>query len=259
MAAAGLISLPPAWTRKIDIAHSASRIKIMAIHFQSQEFITWVFKRLRPRFGEKPQRKDRDLTAILIRTVLSQNTNDRNRDRAYLNLKRKFPRWEHLLAARQSEIERAIRVGGLSRQKAKRIKDILAGIKKDKGKFDLSFLCRSQVDDARKYLLGFKGIGEKTAAVVLLFGCGMPLFPVDTHILRVTKRLGVLPPKTTAEKAHQLLAPLVPGELCYELHLNLIQEGRKICHARKPECPACPLNTRCLYYRKVWKINERAA
>ena len=221
--------------------------------------MVWIFKQLRRRFGEKRPRREKDLMSLLVLTVLSQNTNDVNRDRAFANLKAAFPTWESLLAGRQSEIEKAIRVGGLGRQKARRLKEILAGIKKDRGGFSLSFLCTLPLEKAREYLLGFKGVGEKTAAGTLLFGCGIPVFPVDTHILRVSKRLGLLPASTNAQKAHARLGAMVPPEMNYELHLNLIAHGRKICHARKPECPVCPLNTRCLYYLKAWKKHDRAA
>ena len=150
-------------------------------------------------------------------------------------------------------------MGGLSRQKSIRIKQILNQIKNQRENLDLSFLCKMNKEEARDYLLGFKGVGEKTAAVVLLFGCGMPLFPVDTHIFRVTGRLGILPSESNPEKAHQVLGAMVPAGSCYELHLNLIEHGRSICKARKPYCPICPLNTRCKYYLTVWKKDERAA
>jgi len=231
----------------------------MSVKAGSKNYMAWIAGSLRKRFGAKVMSREKDLVSILVKTVLSQNTNDRNRGRAYANLKRKFPRDKELLAAKTGEIAKAIRVAGLNRQKAVRLKTILRRIKKERGKLDLSFLCKMSRDNARRYLLGFKGIGEKTAAVVLLFGCGMPAFPVDTHILRVSKRLGILPEKTTADQAHQILGAMVPARLCHELHLNLIALGRIICHPRKPDCPVCPLNKRCKYYLKLWKKYERAA
>jgi endonuclease III len=225
---------------------------------KSAKLTNWVFKRLREQFGNKNPSRQKDLTSLLVLTVLSQNTNDLNRDRAFKNLKQKFPKWQDLLEARSGEIEKAIRVGGLSKQKAARIKDILLRINGERGNLDLSFLCRMPMQDAQKYLLGFKGIGEKTAAVVLLFGCGMPAFPVDTHIFRVSKRLGLIPQKANEKKAHQVIAALVPSNDCYELHLNMIELGKKICKARKPECPICPLKSRCPYYAHTVK-NEPAA
>lgn len=218
----------------------------------------WVFKRLRSEFGEKTTCREKDLVSLLVLTVLSQNTSDLNRDRAFKNLRRKFPRWDDLLKARLSETEKAIRVGGLSKQKAGRIKEILARIEKERHSLNLSFLCKMPVNDARDYLLGFKGIGEKTAAVLLLFGCGMPVFPVDTHIFRVSRRLGIVPQKASEKKAHQILGALVPKNACYELHLNMIALGKKICHPRKPECHICTLKQRCWSHAQTVK-NERAA
>ena len=225
---------------------------------KSAKLLAWVFKRLRERFGKKTGARQKDLISVLVLTVLSQNTNDLNRDRAFANLRQKFPKWPDLLKAPAHEIEKTIRVGGLSRQKAARIKDILSRIKDERGNLDLSFLCGMTMQDAQKYLLGFKGIGEKTAAVLLLFGCGMPAFPVDTHIFRVSKRLGILPQKAFEKKAHQVLGALVAPEACHELHLNMIEHGKKICRARKPECPICPLKARCRYYAHTVK-NERTA
>lgn len=219
----------------------------MSLNHSSPKFMVWVASRLRKRFGAKVKRREKDLVQVLVKTVLSQNTNDLNRDRAYTNLQRQFPHTQDLLNAATGKIARTIRVAGLNRQKAVRLKAILHQIKIERGKLNLSFLCQMTREEARRYLLRFKGVGEKTAAVVLLFGCGMPAFPVDTHILRVSKRLGILPGKTTAEKAHQMLGAMVPDSLCYELHLNLISLGRTICRARKPDCPRCPLNTRCRY------------
>ena len=215
------------------------------------ERIHEIFKRLRKLFGEKKPRRERDLLGLLVRTVLSQNTNDLNRDRAYAELRAKFPTWEGLRQGRRSEIERAIRVGGLARQKSEWLKEILNRLETERGSLDLSFLCKMPAEAGREYLLGFKGIGEKTAAILVLFGCGKNAFPVDTHIFRVTQRLGLLPAKANVEKAHSILGAMVPAELAYEFHVNLIEHGRKICHARKPDCPICPLKERCKYYREV--------
>jgi endonuclease-3 len=217
---------------------------------EANERIYWIFKRLRKLFGEKKPRRERDLLGLLVRTVLSQNTNDLNRDRAYAELRAKFPSWEGLRKGRQSEIERAIRKGGLARQKSKWLKEILERLKRERHSLDLSFLGQMPTDAAREYLLGFKGIGEKTAAILLLFGCGRNAFPVDTHVFRVTQRLGLLPAKAKVAKAHSILGAMVPAELAYEFHVNLIEHGRKICHARKPECPVCPLKDRCKYCRE---------
>jgi endonuclease III len=238
---------------KIDKVLSRSKINLVKHIEKPAEFMTWVFKRLRTRFGKKNLRRQKDLISVLILTVLSQNTNDLNRDRAFEKLRQKFPRWQDLLKARTAEIEKAIRVGGLSRQKAARIKGILAKIDAERGNLDLSFLCKMDMAEAKNYLLGFKGIGLKTASVLLLFGCGMPAFPVDTHIFRVAKRLGVVGQKADEKKAHQILGQAVVPQACHEMHLNLIELGKKICHPRKPQCPVCPLNPRCRYYAQTEK------
>ncbi len=193
------------------------------------------------------------MTGLLVRTVLSQNTTDLNRDRAYQGLRKRFHNWEDLIGAKPSGLEKQIRSGGLAHQKSARLKQILGRIKSENGSLDLSFLCRMTMPQARDYLLSFKGIGDKTAAILLLFGCGKNAFPVDTHIFRVTGRLGLIPQKANVHQAHLLLADLVPAELAYEFHLNLIEHGRKICPARKPDCPICTLKGKCRSYIKMEK------
>ena len=226
----------------------------MRTHQKEAETISWIFYQLRSLYGEKSWRKEKDLVGLLVRTILSQNTNDRNRDRAYQSLWQKFPSWDLVLKAPVKEIEQAIRPAGLSRQKSRRIKEILKKIQAEQGKLDLSFLARLPEKQAKKYLLGFKGIGEKTASVLLLFGLGKSTFPVDTHILRISKRLGLVPKNADGKKAHQILGEMVPEKMAYELHLNLIEHGRNLCRARKPNCPLCPLKPRCEYYKNGAKI-----
>ncbi len=187
----------------------------------------------------------------LIITILSQNTNDKNRDIAYSRFRKKFRTWESARIAPLSSIERAIRPAGLSKSKSKSIKFALKRIKKERGAYSLAFLRKKPLEEARGYLLSFPGVGLKTAAVVLSFSLGKPAFPVDTHIFRVSKRLGLIPEKTTVEKAHELLEAAIPPEKRHSLHLLLIQHGRKICHARKPECPACFLREICAYKFKT--------
>lgn len=187
----------------------------------------------------------------LVRTVLSQNTNDRNRDRAWRSLRRRFPRWQDVLGAKRREVVAAIRVGGLARQKAGRIQALLRRVRESEGRYSLARVCRMPAEEAREYLLSFRGVGDKTAACVLLFACGRPAFPVDTHILRVSKRLGFIPEKADAHEAHEKLGRLVPKSKMYEFHLNLIAHGRAVCRARKPDCPVCCLKERCRFYRQV--------
>jgi endonuclease-3 len=184
---------------------------------------------------------------VLIETILSQNTNDQNRDKAYHGLKRRFPRWEDVLQAETKAIIQAIRPGGLAEQKAKRIGEILRWIKKREGKLSLAFLRRLDSEEIKEILGRLKGIGPKTVHCLLLFGLGREAFPVDTHVLRVGKRLGFIPKQIHAEKAHPWMAPLVPKGRSLFLHLNLIRFGREICKAITPQCDICFLNKECLY------------
>lgn len=189
----------------------------------------------------------------LILTILSQNTNDKNRDAAFRRLKERFPRWEMVLKAGAEEIEEAIRPGGLSRQKAYRILQILRWLKENYNSLNLDFICSLPVDEAMDLLLSLRGVGVKTASVVLLFTCGHPLFPIDTHIYRILKRLGIIPPKITTEKAFYLLAGRIPDSKALSLHLNIIQFGRSICQARSPKCQQCFLMNLCPYYVSISK------
>jgi endonuclease-3 len=196
-------------------------------------------------FGVPVRGVTKDPLSELIFTILSQNTTDSNRDRAYERLKNRFPRWEDVVPADASQIEEAIRVGGLGSQKSKRIKAILADIEQRTGRLSLDYLAELGPEEARRALLSFVGVGNKTAAIVLLFSLGMPAFPVDTHILRVTRRLGLIPPKADAAAAHEILGSAIPPEKYYPTHLNLIRLGRTICRPRSPRCPECPLLTLC--------------
>ena len=181
----------------------------------------------------------------LIATVLSQNTNDKNSGEGFRRLKKRFPKWDQAAAATVEQIAEPIRVAGLANQKSNAIKKILDRIKSDYGRYSLAPISRKATEAARAYLLSLPGVGAKTAACVLLFAYGMPVFPVDTHIHRVCKRLGLIGPGATADQAHYLLGAAVPPDLCYPLHLLIIQHGRRTCHARKPECAGCVLRSRC--------------
>jgi endonuclease-3 len=191
----------------------------------------------------------------LIGTVLSQNTTDANSSRAFEQLKARFSTWEEALRAKSSQIAAAIHSGGLGDIKARRIKRILSEIEQDRGRLDLKFLRGLPGSRARDYLMHLTGVGPKTAACVLLFSLGKPAFPVDTHVLRVSKRLGLLPPKTTMERAHAIYAALLDSgapqgmqwdrSAMLELHLGLVRHGREICHPRRPACDACSLLPLC--------------
>jgi endonuclease III len=181
----------------------------------------------------------------LVMTVLSQHTSDANTARAFTSLKARFPTWEGVLAAPAGEIADAIRSGGLADQKAPRIRQILAEVARREGGLDLSRL--DSLDDQRvdDYLRSLPGVGPKTAACVLAFSMGRYAFPIDTHVHRVALRLGWIPPGTSAERAHGELAPRVPPEIRYGLHMALVRHGRTVCKARMPRCNSCPLFDLC--------------
>jgi endonuclease-3 len=188
----------------------------------------------------------------LVSTILSQNTNDSNRDRAFEALKRRYPTWEAVRDAESQELIDTIRTAGLANQKGPRIQNALKEITDVQGAITLDFLGDLPPEEAKRWLLQFKGVGPKTAAIVLLFSLELPAFPVDTHIYRVTGRLGLRPMKLNAEQAHDYLAKLFPPDTYYTVHLNIIRLGREICRARKPNCPECPLQDLCEYYVQTY-------
>ena len=189
-----------------------------------------------------------DAISELVSTILSQNTNDGNRDLAFNRLRAALPTWEGVRGAPVEQIEAAIRPAGLAPHKAPRIKQALQFITQERGALELNFLKEMQVDEARAWLMQINGIGPKTAAIVLLFALGRAAFPVDTHIYRVTRRLGLVDAPLSVEKAHQALERLLDPALYYPFHLNVIRHGREICHARNPRCEICPLQVWCDYY-----------
>jgi endonuclease-3 len=193
----------------------------------------------------------------VVSTILSQNTNDLNRDRAFRALRERFPTWEAVRDAPRRAVVAAIRSGGLAEQKAPRIQGFLRAVTAEHGALDLDFLRRHPADEVQAWLRRFPGVGPKTAAIVMLFSLDMPAFPVDTHIYRVSGRLGLRPPKVSAEKAHSLLARLFRPEDYKDAHLNLIRLGREICQARRPACDRCPLTDLCDYYRTVVRPGRR--
>jgi len=202
-------------------------------------------------YGQREWRPRLDPLSELIFTILSQNTSDVNRDRAWVRLKARFPTWESVLAADAAEIAEAIRPGGLADIKAPRIQETLRTIKQEQGKFTLDFLAEMGVDEAKRWLTSLNGVGPKTAAIVLLFALGKPAFPVDTHVHRVSRRLGLIASKTSREQAHEVLEELLPPEIYYTFHLNLIAHGREVCQARRPRCEICVLREHCDYYQTI--------
>lgn len=196
----------------------------------------------------------------LIRTILSQNTNDVNRDRAYDNLCSRFPTWEDVMTADVMAIEEAIRVGGLSRQKSERIKNFLVQLHAERGGLSLDFMRELETNEAVEFLCQYKGIGIKTAYVTLAFALGREVFPVDTHILRIARRLGVLDEKVPFAMAHEVLGPLIQPRDRYAMHVLLIAHGRAVCKAARPLCGQCRILQLCPHGQRtmegVWNKGQ---
>lgn len=216
-------------------------------------------KRLRAHYGVPLPKPHHDPAGELVLTVLSQNTNDRNRDVAFSRLEERWPDWESVRAAPVEEIEAAIAPGGISKIKSARIKEILDRVATDplpegadpEGKWqrqreiDLDWMEHTPLDVSRDYLCTLPGVARKTAACVLLFAYGLPDIPVDTHVGRVGTRLGLFRPGASFEEMHDAITAWTPPELAHEEHVNLIRHGRQICHKRAPQCDVCPLADIC--------------
>jgi endonuclease-3 len=206
-----------------------------------------VHKRLLEFYGYPEWRNPLSPLDELVSTILSQNTNDINRDKAFEALIARFPTWEEARDAPLLEVQNAIRPAGLANQKGTRIQQVLRAITAERGELSLEFLRDFTDQEAYDWLVKFKGVGPKTATIVLQFSLGKPAFPVDTHVHRITGRIGLRPEKMNAEQAHPHLAKLFPPATYYAAHLNIIRLGREICAARKPNCPICPLQDLCDY------------
>ena len=206
-----------------------------------------ILRKLSRAYGSPRWNPSHDPLGELIATILSQNTSDVNSDRAYAALVTAYPTWAEVLRASPDDVAGVIRSGGLATLKSHRIQEILHTVKARHGRLNLDFLMEMPMPAARAFLGEFPGVGPKTIACVLLFACGHPAFPVDTHIYRVTTRLGLLPPGCTAERAHTVLEPLIPPAEVYRAHVNLIRHGRTICKARQPECRRCCIRMLCPY------------
>jgi endonuclease-3 len=209
-----------------------------------------VHRRLLEVYGDPSWRDNLPILDELISTILSQNTNDNNRDRAFINLKKTFNTWENVRDADENGVIEAIRSAGLANQKGPRIQKLLRQITAERGSLELDFLKEKSIEDAMSWLMQFNGVGPKTASIVLLFSLEKPAFPVDTHIQRVTGRIGLRPEKMNNEQAHRYLGDLFPPETYKSVHLNIIQHGRKVCHPHHPECEVCVLQSLCDYYQK---------
>jgi len=206
---------------------------------------------LMEKFGPPIWRPQLSPIGELISTILSQNTNDKNRDSAYENLLDRFQTWESVRDAPTDQVIETIKIAGLANQKGPAIQNALREITRSRGEIDLDFLRTMTSKQANEWLQKLKGVGPKTAAIVLLFSLNKPAFPVDTHVYRVTGRLGIRPEKMSAAKAHSFLAEQFHPDTYYPVHLNLIRLGRETCRARQPNCPDCPLNKICNYYENL--------
>jgi endonuclease-3 len=222
-----------------DPAHSNDSITDKALMIQEL---------LLQEYGPRPWQPGRDPLATLVGAILSQNTNDLNRDRAFKQMRERFPTWEEVRDAEPAELVEAIRPAGLANQKGPRIQNALQIITEQQGKLSLDFLADMEIEEAKRWLTAIKGVGPKTAAIVLCFALGKPAFPVDTHVHRVTKRLGLIGPKTTREQAHTTLEELLPVEIYYPFHINLIAHGRQVCKSQQPRCEVCVLQEHCDYF-----------
>ncbi len=208
-----------------------------------------VFRLLNELYGRPVWRSHAPPLDELVWTILSQATSDVNSGRAYRSLTASFPDWASVMNAPAEEVIAAIHSAGLSNTKGPRIQNALRAIYRERGELSLDFLGQMPLDEALAWLTSLEGVGIKTASIVLLFSLGRPAFPVDTHVHRVTGRLGLIPPRADANKAHGILSELGAPETYYPMHINLIRHGREICRARTPYCHICPLQDLCDYYR----------
>ncbi len=187
----------------------------------------------------------------LVSCILSQNTNDANRDRGFDALKARYPTWQDVVDAPTDDLIDTIRPAGLANQKGPRIQNALERIKDERGAYNIDFLADIPVAEAKSWLTSLGGVGPKTAAIVLCFAFNIPAFPVDTHVHRLSKRIGFIPEKTTADRAHVIMEAIVPPEDYFAFHIQLIRHGRTICKARNPLCAECPLQAHCDYYANL--------
>ncbi len=199
-------------------------------------------------YGELDWSRNQDGMDELISCILSQSTSDTNRDRAFARLKSSYESWHAVRHAALAELTDVIRPAGLANQKAPRIQEALATIHEKASEYSIDFLDDLPIEAAKAWLVSLKGIGPKTAAIVLCFAYGRPAFPVDTHIYRVSKRIGFIPEKLSANDAHPVMEAIVPAADYYQFHIQLIQHGRTTCHARKPACERCAITQRCDYF-----------
>lgn len=219
------------------------------IQAQRRRKYTQIAELLEDAYGYPQWRQHLPPVDELVSTILSQSTTDANRDMAFDALIARYPSWEAVRDAPQDEVIETVRSAGLANQKGPRIQSALRSITEQRGEITLDFLAEMEVAAAKTWLTQLDGIGPKTAAIILLFAFNKAAFPVDTHVHRVTKRLGLIDSKTSAARAHDDLEAIVPPDDYYPAHLNIIRHGRQVCQARRPRCEDCPLTAYCDYYQ----------
>ncbi|MFO7793469.1 MAG: endonuclease III [Candidatus Nanohaloarchaea archaeon] len=213
-------------------------------------------QRLKDYYGEPERPTDQSGIDYLVETILSQNTNDINRDKAFKQLKEKYDSWDQVEKSDREELIDTIRVAGLGPTKAERIQESLRIVREDQGEYSLEFIDEMSIEDGKKWLTDIPGIGPKTAAIILCFYFGKPVMPVDTHVHRISQRLGLIPEGTSREKAHEILEDRVPDELIYEFHILLIYHGREHCKAQNATCCEGPLADICSNCEKISSKEE---
>lgn len=222
-----------------------------AVEFQTDKPVHYIVQNLERAYGVPQNERSSDPLDMLIKIILSQATSDTNSHRTFAALKKRFPNWDAMLRARASTIADTIRSGGLANQKAQVIKELLKQIKQEHGSLDLTFLHDLDEEAAVNYLTQFRGIGPKTIACTLLFACRKEVFPLDTHIFRVLRRVGLIPQKSTDRRAHEIMNRTVPRGKFYSFHVNLIRHGRALCRPREPLCHRCPIVEYCDYGQTI--------
>jgi endonuclease-3 len=214
-----------------------------------QEKAAWACEQLDDEYGTLQWRSHGEPLGALVMTILSQHTSDKNSERAYDSLRRQYPNWDKVRIAPVGEIADTIRSGGLADAKAPRIRGVLQEIHERRGETSLDFLADMPTDEAKAYLQSFHGVGPKTTACVMMFSLCRPVLPVDTHVFRVSHRLGLIEKRLGEAKAHDALQALLPPERVYAFHVHMIRHGRRVCVAQRPRCGACVLQDRCEYYQ----------
>jgi endonuclease-3 len=217
----------------------------------SEKPVRYIVQNLERTYGVPLNERASDPLDMLVHVILSQATSDTNSHRTFAALKKRFPTWDAALRARTETIAATIRSGGLANQKATVIKDVLRQIKKEHGTLDLAFLHKLSPEEAVNYLSQFRGIGPKTIACTLLFACRKEVFPLDTHIFRILRRVGLIPQKCTDARAHEIMNAVVPRGKFYSFHVNLIRHGRTLCRPRDPLCERCPIVEYCDYGQEI--------